>query len=181
MTWGTTPSPHIRSLWGQWPTQNSEGGMKTARLAWGVTTSKSSGHGGAWRTACDAGSSPGPWAPGRQSGSPQASPVYMLGPRTRDKCHRTCTRPDNEVSPSGAAGPGAAVRSHPHSAREALGPGVTTSQTGTWGPWPPPTPDRDRSSGHRSIPTPCMLEARPAETVGLRVPASGPGLPSPRR
>lgn len=78
MTWGTTPSPHIRSLWGQRPTRNSEGGMKTVRLAWGVTTSKSPGHGGLE-------SSPGPWAPGQQNGSPQASPVYMLGPRTRAK------------------------------------------------------------------------------------------------
>lgn len=45
MTWGTIPSLHIRSLWGQRATRNSEGGMKTARLAWGVTFSKSSGLG----------------------------------------------------------------------------------------------------------------------------------------
>lgn len=45
MTWGTSPSLHIRSLWGQRATLNSEGGMKRARLAWGVTTSKSSGLG----------------------------------------------------------------------------------------------------------------------------------------
>lgn len=42
---GNNPIAHIRSLWGQRATCNSEGGMKTARLAWGVTTSKSSGLG----------------------------------------------------------------------------------------------------------------------------------------